>query len=133
MNISTTEQFEIPGEMRAVAERSIERAKHAFDGYIRAAQNAGDAIEQRFEAGQVGAQEVGRKTLHCALRSAITAFEFAQKIVQAKSIGEFIRLLNDYLQSQMQILSEQVKDLGEVMSNAASDGVKSRKPGGFAS
>ncbi len=128
-----TQQFEIPSETRAVAERSIERAKHAFDVYIRATQNAAGAIERRVEPGQVGAQEVSKKAMHFALRNAITAFEFAQKIVQAKSIPEFIRLLNDYLQSQMQVLSEQVKDLGETLSWTAADGMKSRKSGPLSS
>lgn len=32
----TKEQVEVPGEMRAVAERSIQSAKLAFDNYIRA-------------------------------------------------------------------------------------------------
>jgi hypothetical protein len=31
----TPPQFEIPGEMRVVAERSIEQAKLAFDNYMR--------------------------------------------------------------------------------------------------
>src|SRR5580704_14389345 len=31
------EQFEIPPEMRAVAEKSVEQAKQAFEGYLAAA------------------------------------------------------------------------------------------------
>jgi phasin len=128
-----TQQFDIPSEMRAVAERSIERAKHAFDTYIRAAQEAVGAVEQRVESGHVDAQEVGKRAMHSALRNAVTTFEFAQKIVQAKSISEFIRLLNDYLQSQMQIMSDQVKDLGETLSWTAADSIKDRKSGPLSS
>ena len=116
MITSTTPQLEIPSEMRAVAERSIQRAKLAFDNYIRATEGAASMVEERVEASQVGAQEVGKKAMEFALRNAISAFEFAQKIVQAKSIMEFARLLNDFLQSQTQVLSEQVKDLGETLS-----------------
>jgi phasin len=129
----STEQLKVPHEMRAVAERSIERAKRAFDTYIRVTQEAVGAVELCVESGQVGAQEVGIRAMHFALRNAVTAFEFAQKIVQAKSISEFIRLLNDYLQSQMQIMSDQVKDLGETLSWTAADSIKDRKSGPLSS
>ncbi len=36
----TTPSFEIPSEMRAVAERSVEQAKLAFNNYMQAAQEA---------------------------------------------------------------------------------------------
>lgn len=41
MTADPTPQFEIPNEMRAVAERSVEQAKSAFIGYMRAAEEAG--------------------------------------------------------------------------------------------
>lgn len=129
MITSTTPQLEIPSEMRAVAERSIQRAKLAFDNYIRATEGAASMVEERVEASQVGVQEVGKKAMEFALRNAISAFEFAQKIVQAKSIMEFARLLNDFLQSQTQVLSEQVKGLGETLSKVAMDGLKTSRTG----
>jgi hypothetical protein len=130
---STHEQLEVPGEMRAVAERNIERAKLAFDIYIRTIQQASAMFDERVEASQVGAQDVGKRAMSFALRNAISAFEFAQKIVQAKSITEFIRLLNDFLQIQVQVLNEQVKDLGETLSGAAMDGMKLTKAGDLSS
>lgn len=54
MITSTTPQLEIPSEMRAVAERSIQRAKLAFDNYIRATEGAASMVEERVEASQVG-------------------------------------------------------------------------------
>ncbi|HEX5847104.1 MAG TPA: phasin family protein [Rhodoplanes sp.] len=133
MITSTTPQLEIPSEMRAVAERSIQRAKLAFDNYIRATEGAASMVEERVEASQVGVQEVGKKAMEFALRNAISAFEFAQKIVQAKSIMEFARLLNDFLQSQTQVLSEQVKGLGETLSKVAMDGLKTSRTGDLSS
>ena len=133
MITSTTPQVGIPSEMRAVAERSIQRAKLAFDNYIRATEGAASMVEERVEASQVGAQEVGKKAMEFALRNAISAFEFAQKIVQAKSIMELLRLLNDFLQSQTQVLSEQVKDLGETLSKVAMDGPKASRTGDLSS
>jgi phasin len=127
------QQLEIPGEMRAVAERSIERAKLAIDIYIRAIQQAAAMLDERVEASHVGVQDVGKSAMNFALRNAISAFEFAQRIVQAKSVTEFIRLLNDFLQAQGQVLNEQVKDLGETLSRAAMESMKPTKAGDLSS
>ena len=48
-----------------------------------------------------------------AERNVLSAFEFAQKIVQAKDIDGFIRMQTEFVQSQIEVLSEQVKELGE--------------------
>ena len=37
--------FEIPAEMRAVAEKSVEQAKQAFNSFISAAQHAVNSAE----------------------------------------------------------------------------------------
>lgn len=129
----TKEQVEVPGEMRAVAERSIQSAKLAFDSYMRVTQAATSMLDERVEASHLGAQEISKAAMNFALRNAISAFEFGQKIVQAKSIPEFNRLLNDFLQVQMQVMNEQVKDLGGTLGRAAIEGAKPSQPGGLSS
>ena len=56
MTADPTPQFEIPNEMRVVAERSVEQAKAAFTGYMRAAEEAVSTLEDRVKASQVGAR-----------------------------------------------------------------------------
>lgn len=109
-------QLEIPHELRVAAARSLEQAKLTFDAYMRVTEEAASMFEKRIEGGQVGTKEVGKKAIDFALQNATAAFEFAQKIAQAKDVSEFVRLLNEFLQSQMEVLSEQVKDLGETLS-----------------
>ena len=120
----TTRPFEIPMEMRAVAERSVDQAKLAFTNYIRAAQEAISTFEQWVKASQVGAQGISKKAMSFAERNVLSAFEFAQRIVQAKDIDEFIRMQTEFVRSQIQILSEQVKDLGETATKTAKESVK---------
>ncbi len=43
--MTATERFEIPPEMRALAEKSVEQARQAFDGFISAAHRAVSAFE----------------------------------------------------------------------------------------
>ena len=129
----TTPPFEIPNEMRAVAERSVEQAKLAFNNYMQAAQEAVTTFEDRLKASQVGAQGISKKAMNFAERNVLSAFEFAQKIVQAKDIQELVRMQTEFVQSQMQVLSEQVKDLGETATKSAMDSVKTQNKTGVSS
>ena len=133
MSASPTPQFEIPNEMRAVAERSVEQAKVAFQQLMQAAQEAVSTLEERVKASQVGALDISKKAMSFAERNVLSAFEFAQKIVQTKDIQELVRMQTEFVQSQMQVLSEQVKDLGETVSKAAMDSKKTSKTGGLSS
>ena len=119
MTKGTTRPLEIPKEMRAVAEQSVEQAKLAFNSYLQAAQEAVSTFDQWVKASQVGAQGISKKAMSFAERNVLSAFEFAQKIVQAKDIQELIRMQTEFVQSQIQVLSEQVKDLGETATKAA--------------
>ena len=133
MSASPTPQLGIPNELRAVAELRIEQAKGAFADFMRAAQGAVSALEDRFTASQASANEIGDKAISFAERNVSSAFELAQKIVQTKDIQELVRMQTEFAQSQMNVLSEQVKDLGETVSKASTDSMKSSIMGGLSS
>jgi len=99
---------------------------------LQAAQEAVSTLEERVTASQLGALDISKKAMSFAERNVLSAFEFAQNVVQTKDIQELVRMQNEFVQSQMQALSEQVKDLGEV-SKAAMDSKKSSKTGGVSS
>ena len=109
----------VVASMRAMAERSVEQAKLAFNSYIQAAQEAVSTFEQWGKASQVGAQGISKKAISFAERNVVSAFEFAQKIVQAKDIQELVRMQTEFVQSQIRVLNEQVKELGEATTEAA--------------
>jgi phasin len=119
MNASPTPRFEVPEDMRAVAERSVEQAKTAFTNYMRAAEKAVSTLEERVTANQAGALGISRKAMTFAEKNVLSAFEAAQKIVQTKDIQQVVRMHTEYLQSQIQALSEQVTDLGNTVNKLA--------------
>jgi phasin len=115
------DRFEVPPEMRAIAEKSVEQAKQAFDGFISAAHKAVSTFEGQAENARKGAKDVTEKAMTFAERNIANSFEFAQQLVRAKDVQEFMRLQADYVRTQMQALTEQAKDLGESTSKAARD------------
>ncbi len=119
--MAITDRLEIPPEMRALAEKSVEQAKQAFDGFISAAHNAVSAFEGQAETARKGAKDVTEKAMTFTEQNIASSFAFAQQLVRAKDIQDMLKLQADYIKTQMQVFTEQAKVLGESTSKAAKD------------
>ena len=111
--------FEIPVEMRNVAEQSVVQARQAFDGFMSAAQKAMTKIEEQTTAAQAGAKDASGKMMEFAEQNVSTSFEFAQRLVRAKDVDEMMRIQAEFVRSQMETLSEQAKELGQGVTESA--------------
>src|SRR5499427_6891319 len=105
-------RFEIPSDMRALAEKSVEQAKQAFAIFISAAQHAVSTAETQAASAQAGAKEVGELAMGFAERNIASSFEFAQKLLQAKDPKDVMALHAEYVNNQIAVLTEQGKELG---------------------
>ena len=112
MATNQTQNYEIPPEMRDFAEKSVEQARKAVDGFITQAQKAVTTAEAQANAAQSNAKDMGQKAMGFAEQNIANSFEFAQKLVRAKDIQEVMALQQEYLQTQMKAMSEQANDLG---------------------
>ena len=119
--MAAPDHFEIPRDVRAFAEKSVEQAKQAFDGFISAAHQAVSALEGQAESARKGARQVTEKAMSFAEQNIARSFELAQQLVRAKDVQEVMRLQTDFIRSQMQILTEQAKELGENAGQAAKE------------
>ncbi len=106
-------KFEIPAEMRAFAEKSVEQAKQAFDGFISAAQHAVNTAESQAATARTGAKEIGELAIGFTQKNVASSFEFAEKLVRAKDAEELTALHTDYVKSQIAALTEQAKELSK--------------------
>lgn len=111
--------FEIPAEMRAFAEKSVEQAKQAFDSFMSAAQKAAATADQQVTTARTSAQELGHLAVRFAERNIASSFEFAQRLVRAKDGEEVLALQGDYVKSQMAALNEQAKELSQQAAKMA--------------
>jgi len=116
--------FEVPTQMRQLAEQSLEQARKAVDGFINQAQKAVTTAEAQATATQSSAKDMGQKAMGFAEQNIANSFEFAQKLVRAKDIQEVMALQQEFLQAQMQAMQAQVKDLGTAATKAAGEMAK---------
>jgi phasin len=120
-------QFEIPSELRAFTEKSVEQAKQAFDGFISAAHRTVIALEGQAASARQDVQHIGEKAVSFAEQNIASSFEFAQSVVRAKNVEDMLKLQTDYIKSQIQTLTEQAKELGQQAAKPAKTAGKSKK------
>ena len=101
-----SDHFEIPADMRAIAERSVEQARQAFDGFIGAVQRAVDMFGET--AGK-GAKDIAEKAVTFAEKDMALSFEFARQLVRARGVQDVLNLHTQYVNAQMQLFSEHTR------------------------
>lgn len=121
----TTPNYEVPTEMRDFAEKSVEQARKAFEGFIGAAQKAVGQADSTATTVQTNARAMGDKAVTFAEQNVRSAFDFAQKVVRVTDIQELLTLQSEYVRSQMTSLQEQAKDFGSAVQSAAQSAVGS--------
>jgi phasin len=113
--------FAVPPEMRALAEKSVEQARKAFDGFVSAAGQAASSFEQKATAARSGGQDVTQKAISFAEQNVASSFDLAQKLMTAKDINEVVQLHSDYVRKQTDTLAKQAQELGQTATRMAAE------------
>jgi phasin len=121
-------RFEIPDQMRELADKSVAEARKAFEQFLVATQKAMATAEGSAKSVTEGAADVSRQSLAFVEENVAASFDLARRLVQARTVQEIAALQQEYLTRQMKALAEQGKQLGEMATRAARDaGKKARK------
>jgi phasin len=111
--------YEIPPEMRDFAEKSVDQAKKAFDGFMNAAHKAAGGFNLSSEAMHSGTKDIGHKALGYAEQNVNAALDFAARLVSARDPQEILKLQSDFLRTQAQAFGEQAKEIGTAAAKIA--------------
>ena len=118
------DRFEIPKEMRSMAEASFDSARKAFDKFLAGAQATAGSFEERGATVRAGAKDVSAKAISYAEKNVQASLDYAQSLLHAKDLAEILRLHSEYVQAQMRSLAEQASEMGQIVSKAAMDAAK---------
>jgi phasin len=118
--------FEIPKEMRSMAEASFDQARKTFEKFLANAQATAGSMEERGASVRAGAKDIGAKALACAEKNVQASLDYAQSLLHAKDLPEVMKLHSEFVQGQMRSLAEQASEMGETVSRAAMDATKPR-------
>jgi phasin len=116
--------FEVPPEMRAFAEKSVEQARKAFDGFVSAANEAVSTFEGQAATAQAGAKDVTKKAMGFVEQNIANSFDFAQKLMRVRDMEQVVKLHSEYVKEQINTLSAQAQELGQGATRAAAEAAK---------
>ena len=114
----TNTPFEIPNELRDFAERSVDQARKAFEGFVNVAHKTVGAVEGASSDAQGGAKTVGAQILSYTEQNVNAAFDLAHKLVQAKDPQEALNVQSEFLKAQLNSLQSQAKELGALIQKS---------------
>jgi phasin len=118
------DRFEIPKDMRSMAEASVDQARKAFDKFMASAQQTAGSLEERGATVRAGAKDISTKAISYAEKNVQSSLDYAEKLLHAKDLTEVMRLHSEYVQAQMRALAEQVSEMGQLVGKAAMDAAK---------
>jgi phasin len=111
--------FEIPQQLRQLAEKNIEQARTAYGQFMDAMTQALSAWSSvSSNAMTSGFKAVQERAIQFAKENADAGFALANELTKAKDLQDVISLQSRFAQKQMEAYARQAQDLGRLMADA---------------
>lgn len=117
----SAQKFEIPDQVREIAEQGVEQAKHTYETFKSAAEEATDMMEDAYENARKGFVDLNLKAIENAQSNTDRVFAFAKQFVTAKSISDAVELQTKFAREQFETFTSQAKDMQELATKVASE------------
>lgn len=120
--MSQNQPFDIPQELRKLAEQNVEKARQLYLQFIEGVAQT-MAIWAASASGSIspGFNRVRARTVKFAREDADAAFKLARDLAKAKDIQELLNLQSRYVQSQMRWYADQTQEFGQLMTGTLAD------------
>src|SRR3954470_13338204 len=80
--------FQVPEEMRRMAEQSVSQTRQALENYLRAARRTSESMEQTSDKVQASTKDAAQKTLSAVEQNLRASLDYAERLVRAKDLQE---------------------------------------------
>ncbi|MEZ5815571.1 MAG: phasin family protein [Hyphomicrobiaceae bacterium] len=112
-------EFEIPRQMRDLAENNVRQAREAYSQFLDLAKKAQEMMTRSSGAAADTARDAQTKAMRYAQDNLDASFDFASELARARTLNEAMEIQSRYAQRQMRTYAEQAQDLGKLMTDAA--------------
>jgi phasin len=117
--MADTPQFEIPPQLRDLAEQNVNQARQAYNQFLDMARKAQDVMTRSSGAASDSAREAQTRAMRYAQDNMDANFNFASELARARDLKEAMEIQARYAQRQMSTYAEQAQDLGRLMADVA--------------
>ena len=111
--------FEIPQQLRELAEKNIEQARTTYGQFMDALTQAMSAwLSAPSEAITSRVKAVQERAIQFAKENAEADFALANELTKAKDLQDVLRLQSSFAQKQMESYARQAQELGRLLAEA---------------
>ena len=118
--MAQTPNFEIPQQLRELAEKNVEQARTAYGQFMDAMVQATGMWMGAMPANEMtsGFKVVQDRAVRFAKQNAEACFALASEIANAKNVQDVLAIQSRYAQTQMQTFGIQAQQLSWLMADA---------------
>lgn len=111
----------VPESVRALAEKTVNQTREAYERGKDALEESIDALERSFDAAGQGATAFNRKLIDIAQRNLNSAFDLAKSLAGAKNLAEIVELQSAFIRGQFDVFASQAGEIRALTSKIAAD------------
>src|SRR5215212_7935997 len=104
--------FQVPEEMRNMAERSVTQTRQALESFLQAARRTAETMEQTTDKVQASSKDMAQKTLSAVEQNLRTSLDYAERLVRAKDLQEAAQIQSEFVRTQSEAMQAQMKEFG---------------------
>jgi len=116
--------FEVPEQMRALAEKGVSQARDSYAKFKDAAETHNGTMEAVFTSASKGASAYSAKLVEFIKANTTSSLDFAQELLSVKSPAEALELWTSQTRKQFETLTAQAKELAELGQKVAAETVE---------
>ncbi|HLI98640.1 MAG TPA: phasin [Bradyrhizobium sp.] len=116
--------FEVPEQMRALAEKGVSQARDNYARFKDVAESHNSTIEAVFANAGKGASEYSAKMMEIIKANTTSSLDFAQDMISVKTPSEALELWTGHAKKQFEALSAWSKEFVELSQKVASETVE---------
>jgi len=116
--------FEVPEQMRALAEKGVSQARDSYAKFKDVAETHNGTIEAVFTTASKGASEYSAKLMEMMKANTTATLDFAQELLGTRSPSEALELWTSHAKKQFEALTVQSKELAELSQKVATETVE---------
>jgi phasin len=120
---------EVPQAMRDMAEKGTAQAKATYDKMSAATTDASNAMRSAHSTAVQGAVACNTKVIEYARINTNAAFDYAAKLLAAKSPSEFIEISAEHARKQFEVLTGQSKEFAALSQKVMLEAAEPLKDG----
>lgn len=119
--------FEVPQQMRDLAENNVAQARKAFDSLVGTAKRGAETMRGSTEMSRTNMQGMYARGFEYAEENVHAAFDVAQKLARAGTPMEMMKIQNEYMRERYAAMQEQAKAFGGMAQEMFKQGAESTR------